>query len=140
MILANFYNQKPQGCSKIITHLMFILIFADILWFIFFTSAWIHEKNSKDSPEIAKYWDSLSFVHSLVYFLSIIELIIKIVLIWYFSSIYREKRSLKELCNFNYNEKDNTIGGNNFGDGIEKLDGNNFKGFNGFNDNFGNDY
>jgi hypothetical protein len=47
---------------------------------------------------------------------------------------------LKELCNFNYNEKDNTIGGNNFGDGIEKLDGNNFKGFNGFNDNFGNDY
>lgn len=119
---------------------MFILIFADILWLIFFTSAWIHEKNSKDSPEIAKYWDSLSFVHSLVYFLSIIELIIKIVLIWYFSSIYREKRSLKELCNFNYNEKDNTIGGNNFGDGIEKLDGNNFKGFNGFNDNFGNDY
>ena len=117
MILANFYNQKPQGCSKIITHLMFILIFADILWLIFFTSAWIHEKNSKDSPEIAKYWDSLSFVHSLVYFLSIIELIIKIVLIWYFSSIYREKRSLKELCNFNYDEKGSTPGNqfNNFG-------------------------
>ena len=64
-------------------------------------------------------------------------MIIKIVLIWYFSSIYREKRSLKELCNFNYSEKENTPGGNNFEDGIGRLDDNNFGGFN---NNFGNDY
>ena len=59
MILANFYNQKPQGCSKIITHIMFLLILADLLWLIFFASAWVHEKNLKDSPEISQYWDSL---------------------------------------------------------------------------------
>ena len=51
---------------------MLLLILADILWLIFFTSAWVHEKNLKDSPEISQYWDSLSFIHSFVYILAIV--------------------------------------------------------------------
>ena len=118
---------------------MLLLILADILWLIFFTSAWVHEKNLKDSPEISQYWDSLSFIHSFVYILAVVELIIKFILIWYFSSIYKDKRSLKELCNFNYDEKGTTSGNqfDNFGN--DRIGDNNNE-FNGFNDNFGNDY
>ena len=112
LILNNFYNSSPKITSKIIIQIFAILSISDILWIIYFSSAWTHlskEERSKidigDTEDIINFWDSLWFIHGLVYFLSFIELILKGLLLYYLISDYNDKYTWKDLFNFNY---DNT--------------------------------
>ena len=109
MILTNFYNRTPKVTTKIIIQLFAILSLADIIWIIFFSGAWTHlskderEKNdNNDSDDIIAFWDSLQFIHGLVYFLVFIELILKILLLYYLIMDYKGKYSWKDLLNLNY--------------------------------------
>ena len=109
MILTNFYNRTPKVTTKIIIQLFAILSLADIIWIIFFSGAWTHlskderEKNdNNDSDDIIVFWDSLQFIHGLVYFLVFIELILKILLLYYLIMDYKGKYSWKDLLNLNY--------------------------------------
>ena len=48
MLLINFYNQNPKATTKIIIQMIAVLILADIVWIILFSSAWEHDdENSK---------------------------------------------------------------------------------------------
>ena len=90
LILDNFYNSSPKVTTKIIIQIFGILTIIDILWIIYFSGAWTHlskEERAKmdmgDSEDVINYWDSLWFIHGLVYFLAFIELILKGLLLYY---------------------------------------------------------
>ena len=87
MILTNFYNQKPKATVKIIIQIITILIIADIIWIILYSGAWDHSsenpKKDKKSNNEQEFWESLWFIHKIVYFLAYIELILKCFLFYY---------------------------------------------------------
>ena len=153
MILTNFYNQTPKITTKIIIQVLAILSIADIIWIIYFSGAWTHlskeerkKNNGHDSEDFIKFWDSLWLIHSLVYFLAYIELILKGLLLYYLIMDYNGKYSWKDLLNLNYeridkdnqtpNEEQNQINNisNEIGDFKKEI------GTNSFDENFHNDY
>ena len=149
MILTNFYNSSPKITTKIIIQLLLILSIADIIWILYFSGAWTHlskeerEKiNNNDSPDIIAFWDSLQFIHGLVYILAFVELILKGLLLYYLIMDYKGKYSLKDLFNFNYGDKESPNEDQNQMDNISNDIGGLGKeiGTNSFDDNFHNDY
>ena len=68
-----------------------ILIFADIIWIILFSTAWEHDSESESTSEEVQFWDSLWFVHGLVYVLAYLELILKGFLLYYLVVDFKEK-------------------------------------------------
>ena len=120
IVLNNFYNQNPKLISKIIIHLLSLLSVADIIWLIFMSGAWSHK--TQDSLHL--YWDSLKVMHSIIYFLAVVELILKLLLVYYLFVDYKDKYSWKELIKFNYSaEKQNSFSNGNTGDGLLKNQG-----------------
>ena len=106
MILTNFYNQTPQVTTKIIIQIMGILSVADIIWICLFSGAWVHDseeqKQSEAPKDVLEYWNSLWFIHGFVYFLAYVELILKVLLLYYLIVDYKVKYSWKELLTLNY--------------------------------------
>ena len=110
MLLINFYNSKTKAITKIIIQMIAILILADIVWILLFSSAWEHNSEEKTkSGEDIQFWDSLWFVHKLVYVLAYLELILKCILLYYLVVNYKEKHKFKDLFNLNYEEEKNMI-------------------------------
>ena len=155
LLLNNFYNSSPKVTTKIIIQIFGILTIADILWIIYFSGAWTHlskEERAKldigDSEDIVNFWDSLWFIHGLVYFLSFVELILKGLLLYYLIMDYYGKYSLKDLMNLNYdnggekitsNEDENQLGNQSNENDMIDMKGNNEN--NSFDDdNFKNEY
>ena len=155
LLLNNFYNSSPKVTTKIIIQIFCILTIADILWIIYFSGAWTHlskEERAKldigDSEDIVNFWDSLWFIHGLVYFLSFVELILKGLLLYYLIMDYYGKYSLKDLMNLNYdnggekitsNEDENQLGNQSNENDMIDMKGNNEN--NSFDDdNFKNEY
>ena len=155
LILDNFYNSSPKVTTKIIIQIFGILTIIDILWIIYFSGAWTHlskEERAKmdigDSEDVINYWDSLWFIHGLVYFLAFIELILKGLLLYYLIMDYYGKYSLKDLMNLNYdnggekitsNEDENQLGNQSNENDMIDMKGNNEN--NSFDDdNFKNEY
>ena len=106
MLLTNFYNQNPKATTKIIFQMLTILILADIVWIVLFSSAWEHndEEDTKTKKVDNEYWDSLWFIHKIVYVLAYIELILKVFLLYYLFADFKEKYKLSDLFNFNYDD------------------------------------
>ena len=155
LLLNNFYNSSPKVTTKIIIQIFGILTIADILWIIYFSGDWTHlskEERAKldigDSEDIVNFWDSLWFIHGLVYFLSFVELILKGLLLYYLIMDYYGKYSLKDLMNLNYdnggekitsNEDENQLGNQSNENDMIDMKGNNEN--NPFDDdNFKNEY
>ena len=153
MILTNFYNQTPKITTKIIIQLLSLLSLADIIWIMFFSGAWTHlskeeraENNNNDPQDIVEFWDSLSFMHGFVYFLSFIELILKLLLLYYLIMDYNGKYTWIDLFNLNYDgtnkneektsNEQNQI--NNISNDIAELGKE--VGTNSFEENFNNEY
>ena len=117
MILTNFYNQKPKATVKIIIQIITILIIADIIWIILYSGAWDHSsenpKKDKKANNEQEFWESLWFIHKIVYFLAYIELILKCFLFYYLIADFKEKYKLNDLFNLNYDDGSNIIGSNN---------------------------
>ena len=135
MIFSNIYNTEPEICSKIIIHLLTLLIIADIIWLIAFSSAWVHSKNAETNPKISDYWNSLKMLHGFIYFIAILEVIIKGLLLYYLFEDYKGKHPWKSLFNFKYNKTDNITIGNDMNN-INSFNNNN----NEFESNFVNNY
>ena len=114
MLLINFYNSKTKAITKIIIQMITILIFADIIWIILFSTAWEHDIQSENPSEDVQFWDSLWFIHKLVYVLAYFELILKGFLLYYLVVDFKEKYKLKDLFNLNYEDEKNMIQPQNF--------------------------
>ena len=84
------------------------------------SGAWSHK--TQDSLHL--YWDSLKVMHSIIYFLAVVELILKLLLVYYLFVDYKDKYSWKELIKFNYSaEKQNSFSNGNTGDCLLKNQG-----------------
>ena len=126
MVLINFYNQNPKATTKIIIQILIILTLADIIWIYLFSSAWEHGDGTNDKTKSSKidnqFWDSLWFIHKIVYVFAYIELNLKGFLIYYLIADFKEKYKLKDLFDFNYDDGRNSIQPQNQ---AEQLNGNN---------------
>ena len=105
MLLINFYNSKTKAITKIIIQMIALLILADIIWIILFSTAWEHDTQSENPSEDVQFWDSLWFIHKLVYVLAYIELLLKGFLLYYLVVYFKEKYQLKDLFNLNYDDE-----------------------------------
>ena len=105
MLLINFYNSKTKAITKIIIQMITLLILADIIWIILFSTAWEHDTQSENPSEDVQFWDSLWFIHKLVYVLAYIELLLKGFLLYYLVVYFKEKYQLKDLFNLNYDDE-----------------------------------
>ena len=116
MLLTNFYNQNPKATTKIIFQMLVVLILADIVWIFLFSSAWEHSDETEETEEKQthsegkdEYWDSLWFIHKIVYILAYIELLLKGFLLYYLFADFKEKYKISDLFNFNYDDGKNSI-------------------------------
>ena len=108
--MINFYNSKTKAITKIIIQMITILIIADIIWILLFSSAWEHNSEGEaSSSEERQFWDSLWFVHKIVYILAYLELILKGILLYYLVADFKEKYGFKNLLNMNYDDGKNMI-------------------------------
>ena len=127
MLLTNFYNQNPKATTKIIIQMLTILFLADIVWIALFSSAWEHNSesdNSKSNEGESLFWDSLWFIHKIVYVLAYIELLVKGFLLYYLIVDFKEKYKLSDLFNFNYDDGKNSLQPQNM-DEMQNFDNNN---------------
>ena len=99
--LVLFLRSRNNG-KKILRcgiHLLLLSIIIDIIWIIKYTSVWRH------GEETSELWQSLSFTHNLAYFLAIIEMIIKLPLIFfYFKQFKNSGGNNLELFSFTYSK------------------------------------
>ena len=100
-----------------------ILILADIVWIVLFSTAWEHnEESEKQRDTDAIFWDSLWFVHKIVYILAYLELILKCFLLYYLIVFFKGKYKLKDLFNLNYDDEKNVIQSQNINEGKDNID------------------
>ena len=119
MLLTNFYDQNPKATTKIIIQIISILILADIVWIVLYSSAWDHNEESQKylkSEKNKEFWNSLWFIHKIVYILAYIELILKCFLLYYLMANFKEKYRFRDLLNFNYDDGKNSISPHSMGD------------------------
>ena len=120
MLLTNFYNQNPKATTKIIIQMLLVLILADIVWIFLFSSAWEHDIEDKEPKKTAEkeevFWESLWFIHALVYILAYIEVLLKGFLLYYLIADFKEKYKFGDLLNFNYDDGKGVIQQQNAGD------------------------
>ena len=99
--LVLFLRSRNNG-KKILRcgiHLLLLSIIIDIIWIVKYTSVWRH------GEETSELWQSLSFTHNLAYFLAIIEMIIKLPLIFfYFKQFKNSGGNNLELFSFTYSK------------------------------------
>ena len=86
-----------------------ILILADIIWIILFSTAWEHNSEETKTDTDIVFWDSLWFVHKIVYILAYLELILKGFLLYYLVVFFKGKYKIKDLFNLNYDDEKNVI-------------------------------
>ena len=71
MLLTNFYDQNPKATTKIIIQVISILIIADIVWIVLYSSAWEHndesQKHLRTNETNKEFWDSLWFIHKIAF-------------------------------------------------------------------------
>ena len=145
MLLINFYNSKTKAITKIIIQMIAILILADIVWILLFSSAWEHssEEEGKKRDDV-EFWDSLWFVHKLVYVLAYLELILKGILLYYLVVNFNEKYKFKDLFNLNYEDDKKIIQPQNINEqqnnGDNSMNNYNNESNNSFVENFKNKY
>ena len=144
MLLINFYNSKTKAITKIIIQMISILILADIIWIILFSTAWEHDVQSENPSEDVQFWDSLWFIHKLVYVLAYFELILKGFLLYYLVVYFKEKYQLKDLLNLNYDDEKSKNQDQNFNE-QQNLGENSFNNYqnesnNSYVENFQNKY
>lgn len=106
LVLSTYYNQNPQISSKIIVHLLSMLVGADIIWIITMSVCWVHPDKGNAMTEVDLFWNSLQYLHGFVYVLAYIELVLKALLIYYLFTDFKTKYNWKELFNFSYLKQD----------------------------------
>ena len=90
-----------------------VLFIAEIIWIYLYSSAWEHSDESLanlDSSKFDKeYWDSIWFIHKIVYILAYTELIVKGFLLYYLIADFKEKYKFRDLFNFNYDDTKSSV-------------------------------
>lgn len=94
--MSIYYKQNQQTTLKISIQLLSCALLIDIIWVVIMSFVWQH--NSDDSD----YWNSLSWMHKMVYFLAFFEMIAKGIAILLLVKEYKLKNNLSDLAKTNY--------------------------------------
>ncbi len=86
IILNNFYLTNTKLFTKIIIHILAILIVADVVWLIVMMPTWSHEDNDKN-----EYWSSLSGMHTFAIIFAFLELFLKVLILAYLAYDFKQK-------------------------------------------------
>ena len=96
--ISSYDNYKSAIKGGI--HILILTIIFDIIWIVQYTGFWRHGKETSDL------WKSLSFIHNSVYYVGILEFLLKFPLIYsYFNQFKNFGGSNTELLSFRYSEK-----------------------------------
>ena len=96
--ISSYDNYKSALKGGI--HILLLSIIFDCIWIVQYTGFWRHGKETSDL------WKSLSFIHNSVYYVGILEFLLKFPLIYsYFNQFKNFGGSNAELLSFRYAEK-----------------------------------
>lgn len=77
LIGSNYLNTNQEKFwTKIVFQIVLLGIIFDLVWLILMASIWSHKDNDSE------YWNSLSWMHNLIYYFSFVEIIIKGILVY----------------------------------------------------------
>ena len=97
IIIGLFYTKFPKLITKISVHIYVGLCILDLIWLIIMMFVWTHGEGS------STFWKSLSFMHNLIYWFGVLELIGKGYLLFLLFGEFKKYGNQNELFNFIYN-------------------------------------
>ena len=97
LMLRSHRTEKYKQFAKVIIHIIILSLLFDLIWIWQYTSYWKH------GEETSELWQSLSFVHSLVYYLGICEFLLKIpIILFLYQHFIKLGCTIKDLLNLKY--------------------------------------
>ena len=96
IIIGLFYQKFPKLITKITFQIYAGLCVLDLIWLIIMMFVWTHGEGS------SSFWRSLSFMHNLIYWFGVLELIGKGYLLFLLFEEYKKNAEPKELFSFVY--------------------------------------
>ena len=96
LILNRQFNSNPALYSKIIIHLLVVLIIIDLIWMFIMFPYWNDEKNEE------LYSGTANVLHTLVEFIGVFELLLKGGILFLLISFYKNFGNFTGLINLKY--------------------------------------
>ena len=96
LILNRKFDSNPTYYCKILIHILIVLIIVDTVWMFLLLPYWNDSNNEK------LYTATANTLHNWVTFFSILELIMKLIIIYFFIRVYKSLASLITLFNIKY--------------------------------------
>ena len=96
LILNRQFNSNPALYSKIIIHLLVVLIIIDLIWMFIMFPYWNNYNNEK------LYSDTANALHGWVEFFGILEIFVKAAMIFILFTLYKNFGPISGLFNFKY--------------------------------------
>ena len=96
LTLNRKFNNNPAYYCRMLIHILIILIIVDITWMFLLLPYWNDSKNEK------LYTSTANTLHNWVTFFSVLELIMKFVIIYFLVQVYKGLAPIKTLLNVKY--------------------------------------
>ena len=97
LMLRSHRTEKYKQFAKVIIHIIILSLLFDLIWIWQYTSYWKH------GEETSEIWQSLSFIHNIVYYLGICELLLKLpIILFLYQHFINLGSTIKDLLNINY--------------------------------------
>lgn len=94
-MMFSFFRENNLLCLRIMVHLNFVLILADLVWYVLYTSVWSDQHNS--------YFSKLATIHTFIKVFALLECILKVILLGITLFLFRSsKQENKNLFDFSY--------------------------------------
>ena len=100
LFLRHFFQSQKKLTIKASIQVLFLSLIFDFIWVLVFSSSWSH------GDDRSEYWNSLFWVHNLVYLNGILELIVKLALIFFYYLQFKSSQwRIQELLNLKYEKE-----------------------------------
>lgn len=102
LILLRVYCYRENKLAlKISIHLLVIMLLFDLLWIFICFSSWTH------GSDTSEFWQSLSFMHNVIYIFGLVEFLLKCYLAYLLFGQFKQFGTAKDLINFKYQQESN---------------------------------
>ena len=99
LFLRHFFQSQTKLAFKASIQVLFLSLVFDFIWVLVFFSSWSH------GDDRSEYWNTLFWVHNLVYLNGILELILKCGLVFLYFIQFKSFGRVQELLNLRYDKE-----------------------------------
>ena len=99
LFFRHFFQSQKKLAFKASIQVLFISIIFDFIWILVFSSNWSHGEDRSE------YWNTLFWVHNLVYFNGILEFLVKCGLAFLYFMQFKQQGRVQELLNLRYDKE-----------------------------------